>query len=224
IEGVALQLYEHMKPALESIVAAVKRGVDWFARLSPGTQQVIVVITALSAAIGPLLLVLGMFASSLGSIISLVGTLGPAIAGIAGPVGIAVAAIAGLGVGVANLINHFKKSSIEVDLFGDKVSEATQEAVGGFLKLNDQATIALNQLNWSGQVVTQNIANNIISTFDQMGDQVLAAMQQDHQAQLAQMQNFFAQSSTLTEQEKQEALAKLQQHQQQEQQTIQQGQ
>src|SRR5690606_22963315 len=44
IEGVALQLYEHMKPALESIVAVAKQVVDWFAKLPPGAQQVIVII------------------------------------------------------------------------------------------------------------------------------------------------------------------------------------
>src|SRR5690606_26909165 len=103
IEGVALQRYEHMKPALESIVAAIKQAVDWFAKLPPGAQQVIVIIAALAAAIGPLLLVLGMFAASLGSIMSFIGTFGPAIAGIAGPVGIATAAITALA-GAAFLI------------------------------------------------------------------------------------------------------------------------
>lgn len=108
IEGVALQLYEHMKPALESIVAAVKQVVDWFAKLPSGVQQVIVIIAALVAVIGPLLLALGMFAASLGSIISFIGTLGPAIAGIAGPVGIAIAAIALLATAAYLIIENWE--------------------------------------------------------------------------------------------------------------------
>ncbi|MED4969745.1 phage tail tape measure protein [Parageobacillus toebii] len=213
-----------LAPAIQKIAEALQGLINWFNNLSPSMQQFIAIGAAVAVAITGIVAAIGVVLAVIGGAVSGFGALAAAIGAISAPVAIAVAAIAGLGIGVAVLVNHFKQSSIEVDLFGNKVSEATQKAVGGFLKLNDQATVALNQLAWSGQVVTQNIANNIISTFDQMGDQVLSAMQQDHQAQLTQMQNFFAQSSALTEQEEQKALAKLQQHQQQEQQTIQQGQ
>jgi TP901 family phage tail tape measure protein len=213
-----------LAPAIQKTAEALQGLINWFNNLSPSMQQFIAIGAAVAVAITGIVAAIGVVLAVIGGAVSGFGALAAAIGAISAPVAIAVAAIAGLGIGVAVLVNHFKQSSIEVDLFGNKVSEATQKAVGGFLKLNDQATVALNQLAWSGQVVTQNIANNIISTFDQMGDQVLSAMQQDHQAQLTQMQNFFAQSSALTEQEEQKALAKLQQHQQQEQQTIQQGQ
>ncbi len=94
IEGVALQLYDHLQPALEKIVGVVQKLVDWFADLSPETQKVIVVIAGLAAAIGPLLIVLGAMASGLSAIIGILPVLGTAFTVLTGPVGLIVAAIA----------------------------------------------------------------------------------------------------------------------------------
>ncbi|WP_228485601.1 phage tail tape measure protein [Thermaerobacillus caldiproteolyticus] len=227
-----------LAPAIQKVAEVLQGLINWFNQLSPATQKFIAigaavtaVLTGIVAAIGVVLAVIGGAVSGLGAIASALGIAGgaaglfsAAIGAITGPIGITVAALAGLGAGAVALANHLKKPSIEVDLFGNKVSEATQKAVGGFLKLNDQATQALNQLDWSGQVVTQSIVDNIVSKFNQMGDQVLTEMQKDHQSQLTQMQNFFAQSSALTEEEEKKAIEKLQQHQQEQQNTIQQGQ
>src|SRR5690606_7153348 len=133
IEGVALQLYDHLQPALEKIVEVVKKLVDWLADLSPETQKVIVVIAGLAAAIGPLLIVLAVMASGLSAIIGILPTLGAAFTALTGPIGIAIAAIAALTAGGLALNSYLKQSSIEVDLWGSEVSEKTQEAVGGFL-------------------------------------------------------------------------------------------
>lgn len=210
--------------ALEGITPLIQR----FSELSDGTKRTIFVIAGLAAAVGPVLVILGKVVGAVGTLIGTFGKLKTAwgaFTALTGPVGIAVAAIAGLTAGGIALYNHLSKEAIpEVQRFGDEVSESTQKAVGAFLDLNDQATVALNQLSWSGQTVTQEMANNITSIFDQMGDQVLTAMQEDHAQQLQSMQEFFAQSSSLTEQEETAALEKMKQHQQQEQQTIQQGQ
>lgn len=96
LEGVALQLYDHLQPALESLVEIVRKVVDWFANLSPEAQKVIVIIAGLAAAIGPLLVVLGVLASSIGSIIAIAPTLGTAFTALAGPIGVAIAAVAAL--------------------------------------------------------------------------------------------------------------------------------
>lgn len=93
LEGVALQFYDAMKPALEAVTASLQKFVDWMAKLSPGTKRVIVAIAAIVAAIGPLLIILGVLASSIGAIIAIIPTLGVAFAALTGPVGIAIAAI-----------------------------------------------------------------------------------------------------------------------------------
>lgn len=96
LEGVALQLYDHLQPALENLIEIVRKVVDWFANLSPEAQKVIVIIAGLAAAIGPLLVVLGVLASSIGSIIAIAPTLGAAFTALTGPIGVAIAAVAAL--------------------------------------------------------------------------------------------------------------------------------
>src|SRR5690606_11283684 len=66
LEGVALQLYEHLQPTLEKMVAVLQRAVEWFASLDEGTQRTIVIIAGLAAAIGPLLIALGAVTSAIG--------------------------------------------------------------------------------------------------------------------------------------------------------------
>jgi hypothetical protein len=58
-----------------------------------------------------------------------------------------------------------------VELFGDKVSKATQKAVDGY-KLEDQATKSLLRLQWSGETISTKTAETLIQTFDQMGKQI----------------------------------------------------
>jgi TP901 family phage tail tape measure protein len=100
IEGVALQLYDNMKPALDALVASIQKVVEWLGSLSPETQKIIVAIAGVAAAIGPLLVVVGMMSQGIGSIISLFGSasiaaggLGASLSALAGPIAAAIAAI-----------------------------------------------------------------------------------------------------------------------------------
>lgn len=235
LEGIAIDLSQTLIPIFSKFVAAIRRGVDWFANLDDSTKEMIVKIGLLAAAIGPALVVIGKLVSATGAIFSAfsaisgaiavvttgaaaatpaIGALASAFTVLAGPVGIAVGAIALLTAGGISLYNHLKKDSIpEVERFGKEVSESTQQAAGAFLDLNDQATMALNQLNWSGQEVTADMADSIVGTFQQMGDQVLAAMEEDHAAQLKTMQSHFAASTALTEEEEAAILEKMKQGQ-----------
>jgi phage-related minor tail protein len=218
------QAFADLKTASEPMLGVIADVVSKVAEWVSENPKLAATIAGVASVLGILVGALMALAPIFTAIATTAGMLGVSIGAIVAPIGIAIAAIAGLTAGGIALYNHFKQSSIEVDLFGENVSKATQKAVGGFLKLNDQVTQALNQLDWSGQVVTQSIVDNIVSKFNQMGDQVLTEMQKDHQTQLTEMQNFFAQSSALTEEEEEKALEKLQQHYQEQQNTIQQGQ
>ena len=156
LEGVALQLYDHLQPALENLIEIVRKVVDWFANLSPEAQKVIVIIAGLAAAIGPLLVVLGVLASSISSIIAIAPTLGAAFTALTGPIGIAVAAVAGLiAIGVA-----LYKNWDEVKAFAEKT----------WNKIRDFFSTTLN-----------NIKNTISTKFREMAQSVRDRMEEIQQ-------------------------------------------
>lgn len=92
-QNLGAQLAEYLAPALEKIVDYVGRFANWLSQLSPRTQAIIAVISALVAGLAPLLIIVGTIATLIGNIIGLVGVIGPVIAGIAGPIGIAILVI-----------------------------------------------------------------------------------------------------------------------------------
>lgn len=203
-----------------------------FASLSPATQETIVKVSALAAAIGPLLLIGGKLFTVIGSIMGALSTVSGAIAVVTtgaaaatpavgalataftvltGPVGIAVAAIAGLTAAGVALYKHLQKESIpEVKLFGNEVSEATKKAVGGFMELNDEATLALKQLSWSAGEVTGEMAESISGNFSKMAEQVQAGLDKHHQKSLGKIEGFVNSSTGLSKEEQAEILDNMQ--------------
>lgn len=97
--GTALQTV--LVPMLEGAINAFKKFSDWFGKLSPETQQFIVKIGLIAAAIGPVLVAVGKLGGGLGKAISFfsaggkgAGLFAKAIAFITSPAGRVVAAIA----------------------------------------------------------------------------------------------------------------------------------
>jgi len=88
-----------------------------------------------------------------------------------------------------------------VDDFGENVSDATNEAVLGYKNLNDEATTQLNQLMWSSQELTPQIAENIAGTFDQMGNQVIQSMQADSEQSYGILSDFFTNTNRISAEE-----------------------
>lgn len=232
LEGLAINLFQILLPHLNQLVGMLQQAVDWFANLSPATQETIVKVAALAAAIGPVLLVGGKLIGVIGSIAGVFSTVSgaiavattgaaaatPAIGALAtaftvltGPVGIAVAALAGVTAAGVALHKHLSQESIPaIELFGDEVSEATKEAVGGFLDLNDQATTALNELAWSGREVTREMADHIAGNFSEMASQVQAGLDKHHEESLAKIKDFVTKSTSLSQEEQDEILTNMQ--------------
>jgi hypothetical protein len=93
----AATMGQHLLPIGIKVVAFVNNLLERFRALSPSTQKIIIVVAAVAAAIGPLLLGFGTLISIIGTLLPVIGAVGGvlgAVAGvISGPVILAVAAV-----------------------------------------------------------------------------------------------------------------------------------
>lgn len=107
LEGAGIAISDVLAPVVRKIADFITNLVTKFNELSPTAQKIIVVIGAIVAAIGPLLLIFGTLASSIGSIIGLVGVIGPIIAGLTIPFSSIIAVIAGVVAAGVFLYKHW---------------------------------------------------------------------------------------------------------------------
>lgn len=225
METAAITIGTILTPYIQKATVFIQGLVQKFQDASPAVQKAVVVAGAFAAALGPLTMAAGFVVTSIGGIMTTVGTLTPMIAaagglvpalttfggtllGLAtGPIGIAVAAIAGIVVGGGLLVNHLRKDAIpEVDRFGKGVSEKTKQALGAFFDLSDGAQKKLTEMRINGTEVTASGAKEIVANFEAMNKQVLTAMQDRHGKQIADMENFFMNSSALSEEKESEII------------------
>lgn len=230
LEALGIQTAEVLAPSLRKLVKSLQNLAEWFGKLNPKTQEMIVKTIALTAAVGPLLLVGGKVIGGAGRVIGALGKMSKGIAGLkAGAVvaegstsllagsmaslvpkiGAVVTAlspwslaIGGAVVAGGALVHHLRQDAIpEIDLFGNTVSDSTKKAVTGFLELNDNATKSLNELAWSGKEVTAQMADSINENISAMGEQITTGIANDKEKALGEMQAFFAQAKGLSEDE-----------------------
>lgn len=99
--------------ALLVIVKFLEPVIDWLAKMGPVGKTVIIVIGALVAAIGPLLIVLGFMVAAFGAIMAVVT---PALIALLIPIAAVTAAVVGIGLGFIQLIRYWgflKKEFLE---------------------------------------------------------------------------------------------------------------
>jgi phage-related minor tail protein len=94
--------------------------------------------------------------------------------------------------------------------FGDNVSGSTQKAIGGFVKLRDEALSALSNTFINGEVITDEGAKNLIGKFNAMGEEIKNKLKTHFDEQYSDMQLFFQNSSSLTDDEEAKILGKIQ--------------
>ena len=111
LEGIAIQVSDILIPVFRKMLSYFSDFLDWLNNLSPQVKNAIVIISAIVAAIGPLLIILGTVAKSLSNIISLYtnfiapmisGSIG-ALSSVIAPVLAIVAAIALVGIAIKEL-------------------------------------------------------------------------------------------------------------------------
>lgn len=109
---VGAQLMEMLVPVLKKISKWMQKISEWWAALDPETQNMIIKIALIVAAIGPLLVVLGKISTGIGAIIKLLPML-------ASPAGIAVLAIGGIIAAGVLLIKNWDKIKAAAKKLGD---------------------------------------------------------------------------------------------------------
>ena len=90
-----------------------------------------------------------------------------------------------------------------------KISEATQQAVGAYIKLDDDATAALTSLYANSTEITDKIVTSTTSKYFAMGAQIKAGEDKNNADRLATMQKLFTDSNTMTDEEEQAILDKM---------------
>lgn len=117
-----------LEPALNIVAEKMQAISDWWSKLSPETQQMIVKIALVAAAIGPVVLIIGKVITLIGTIMGALPMLGTALGVLTGPIGLVVAAIAAvIAIGVT-LYKHWDQVKAAADRVGSALRETFERA------------------------------------------------------------------------------------------------
>lgn len=95
LEGMAIIIYEKLRPSIREFIQFITNLVRKFEKLSPTAQNIILIIAGIAAAIGPVILLAGLFASAIGALIPVIGAISlPVVAVIAAIVAFGAALVA----------------------------------------------------------------------------------------------------------------------------------
>lgn len=169
LEGVAIQIGNILMPYIKSFVEKIQGLVDWFANLDEGTQQTIVKMALLAAAVGPVLIGIGKLVSGVGGAIrgfneikgafkaikigfsllsSSAAGAGASIGAIAGPV-LAVVAV------IAVLVAAFKHLWDTNEEFRNKITGIWDGIKAKFEEFGQGITDRLNALGFDFENITE---------------------------------------------------------------------
>lgn len=110
-----------LSPLIDKVASAVQKLTTWFSNLSPGVQQIKLIVLGLVTALGPVLIVIGKVISSVGTILTFAPKIVTAIKGIgtafkalgafmsANPLGVIIIALTALVAGLIYAYNHSEK-------------------------------------------------------------------------------------------------------------------
>ena len=120
-----------LEPALNIVAEKMQAISDWWSKLSPETQQMIVKIALVAAAIGPVVLIIGKVITLIGTIMGALPMLGTALGVLTGPIGLVVAAIAAvIAIGVT-LYKHWDQVKAAAARVGTALKETFQGCADG---------------------------------------------------------------------------------------------
>lgn len=112
-------------------------------------------------------------------------------------------------------------TQIETDTV--KISQATQKAVGSYIKMDDAVTKTMTNLYVTSSQITTDTATSLSTKFNDMGTQIKTGIDKKYTEMYTTMQTFFKDSGALSDAEEAESLAKLKQNNEFQKSTVDQG-
>lgn len=132
---------EALTPAIEGIVNALSKVLEFIGNLNPEVIKVVTIIAAIVAAISPVAAIIAKIAGLLATLAPLLPVIGTALAALASPVTLVIAGIAALVLVLAELVKTIYENW---DKIKQKFTEAKDYVVGIFEKIRDAVKEKIN--------------------------------------------------------------------------------
>ena len=134
-----------LKRALIAVIDRLMPVIKWLTKLGPTGKTIIIIIGALVAAIGPLLIIFGQIAFAIGAIMAIAT---PALIALLAPIAAVVVAVAAIGFAIIQVIRHWNEfPEIVRDILGF-VWDIFSRTVGAIVDLIKSIGIGLFTGNW----------------------------------------------------------------------------
>ena len=134
---------EALTPAIEGIVNALSKVLEFIGNLNPEVIKVVTIIAAIVAAISPVAAIIAKIAGLLATLAPLLPVIGTALAALASPVTLVIAGIAALVLVLADLAKTIYENW---DKIKQKFTDAKDYVVGIFEKIRDAVKEKINAI------------------------------------------------------------------------------
>ena len=132
---------EALTPAIEGIVTALSKVLEFIGNMSPELIKIITVVAGVVALISPVAAIIAKIAGLLATLAPLLPAIGAALAAIVSPIGLTIAAVVALSLAVAALVKAIHDNW---DKIKQKVTDAKDYVVGIFERIRDAAKEKIN--------------------------------------------------------------------------------
>jgi SLT domain-containing protein len=208
--GLGLKMFGSAVGGIKMLTGAASTAIKWLVPMGNATAEA---GSAAEGAAGPLARIF----SSIGSLIPGMGEASLGATGLAaslevlsGPVGWAALGLTAATYGAIKFNESMKKPVMTVDLFNNKISSGTKKAISSYMDMNNKVTEQLNQMNWSGQAVTKDMASKITAEFKDMGGTITQSLDKDYNKNYNNLKQFFASAKGLSAKDKTATLQAVQ--------------
>jgi len=177
LQASMIQMGVILAPIAAAIAEKMAAIGDAFDGLSPRGKQIVIIIAAVAAAVGPLLIVLGTLATSIAALL-------PVLAVIATPVGAIVVALVALGVAIAAAVlwpDKLKQALMRMGLSAkdaETVVKSLQQAFQAIKAVVETVWPAMQRIIVNALTVIKGIANVVMGLLQGDWDRVWKGMKQ----------------------------------------------